>query len=283
MKLRQRIFQNWATALIASYSIIAVAAGINDTGQTVCYDDQINSPAPVACSTAVGGDTGVNPRQDGRYGRDAAAAAGQLTKVGAGVAGFDFAKISNDGNPLAPGAVLGANGADWACTRDNVTGLMWEVKTATGMRASAHTYAWYSTDSTSNGYTPPSPQVGAGSAGAEVGELGADTCGGTLAAAPYNNQCNTRYFVAAVNAVGLCGHTDWRLASRRELLSIVRAGTSAPSVDGAYFPNTANSFYWTASTSPGSWGQAFVVRFIGGEADVANKAQLRWRARLVRG
>ncbi len=271
--------------VIAAQLFVATAmgAGINDTGQTVCYDAQISFPNTLACSAAVGGDAGVNPRQDGRYGRDAAAAAGQLSKIGAGVAGFDFTKISNDGNVLAAGAALGPNGADWACTKDNVTGLMWEVKTVSGLRASAHTYAWYSTDSSTNGYTPPSPLVGAGSAGAELGELGTDTCGGTLAAAPYNNQCNTQYFVAAVNVVGLCGHSDWRLASRRELLSIVRAGTSAPSLDGAYFPSTANASYWTASTNPGGWGQAFFVRFIGGEADISNKTQTRWRARLVRG
>ncbi len=278
-------FTSFAAALAATALLLpgaTMAAGINDTGQTVCYDDQVAFPNPVVCSAAVGGDAGVNPRQDGRYGRDAAAASGQLTKFGAGVAGFDFTKIANDGNPLSAGAALGANTTDWACTKDNVTGLTWEIKTTSGLRSVAHTYAWYSTDGTTNGYTPPSPQVGAGSAGAELGELGTDTCGGTLAGAPYNNQCNTQYFVAAVNAVGLCGHSDWRLASRRELLSIVRAGTSGPSVDSIYFPNTANASYWTGKTTNG-WLRAYTVNFVGGAADYSNKTQNRWRARLVRG
>ena len=103
---------------------------LNDTGQTSCYDA---ANAVATCNTATTGNAGTRPHQDGRYGRDAAQAAGQLpAKTGAGAAGFDFTKIANNGTAQAGGATLGSNPTDWACTRDSTTGLVWEVKTTSG-------------------------------------------------------------------------------------------------------------------------------------------------------
>ncbi|HSE11407.1 MAG TPA: hypothetical protein VLB69_02120, partial [Rudaea sp.] len=82
-----------AVAAIASGTLLAAA--LNDTGQTGCYD--VTGVAQ-SCASGV---------QDGRYGRDAAAAAGALTKIGAGAAGFDFSKIANNGTVLGAGAALG--------------------------------------------------------------------------------------------------------------------------------------------------------------------------------
>ncbi len=252
------------------FSVLTVvsthAAGLNDTGQTQCYNA---ANGPVACSAAVGGDAGVNPRQDARYGRDAAAAAGQLTKLGAGTAGFDYSKIANDGSVLAASATLGSAATDWACTKDNVTGLVWEVKTSSGLRSSAHSYTWYSTDATSNG--------------GNVGALGTNTCGGSLAAAPYNNQCNTQNFVAAVNAVGLCGANDWRLPSQRELLTVVHAGNTNPSTDTAYFPNTSNLSYWTKTTYAADRATAWFVWFYDGYVGDNLKTVDNNVVRIVRG
>ena len=53
------------------------AAGLPDTGQDLCDN---GSHVLVACSTANTGDAATYPRQDGRFGRDAAAAAGTLTQ-----------------------------------------------------------------------------------------------------------------------------------------------------------------------------------------------------------
>jgi len=55
--------------------------------------------------------------------------------------------------------------------------------------------------------------------------------------------------VAAGATYKRCGHDgDWRLPSRRELLSIVHYGaTAAPMIDHAYFPGTGNGYYWTAN------------------------------------
>jgi hypothetical protein len=257
----------WLASIAAIFCLAsATAASLNDTGQTLCYNA---SDVGVPCSAAVGGDNGVNPRQDGRYGRDAAAAAGQLTKIGAGSAGFDYTKIANNGSTLPATATLGAGPTDWACTKDNVTGLIWEVKTSSGLRSSAHTYTWYSTDTTSNG----------GVAGA----VGTNTCGASLAAAPYNNQCNTQNFVLAVNATGLCGASDWRLPSLRNLWSIYIPNSGVqPNVDSAYFPNTELQIYWSRTTDAFAATTARIVHFGGGYTIGYDKTGST-PARLVRG
>jgi len=83
------------------------------------------------------------PGQDGQSGRDRLAKAGRLSKQGAGVAGFDYTKIANDGRELPATATLGSGPQDWACTRDNVTGLIWEVKTDDGgVRDKDNTYTF---------------------------------------------------------------------------------------------------------------------------------------------
>ncbi|CAK0758973.1 conserved exported hypothetical protein [Gammaproteobacteria bacterium] len=129
---------------LISFSNISHAVGtlgaLNDTGMAVCSNDD---GALSICTAATTGDSAVNPRQDGRYGRDAEAAAGKLVKVGDGRVGFDFTKIANDGSELPVSAVLGTGPKDWACTRDNVTGFLWEVKTDDGgVRDKDNTYTW---------------------------------------------------------------------------------------------------------------------------------------------
>ena len=96
-----------------------LTVALNDTGQNWCANDSANF---LSCPQA------GFPDQDGDHGRDALARAGQLTKIGGGEAGFDYTKISNSGLPLGAGAALGSGAGDWGCTRDNVTGLIWEVK-----------------------------------------------------------------------------------------------------------------------------------------------------------
>jgi hypothetical protein len=79
-----------ASSLAVFFAVGASAAGLNDTGQSQCYDA---ANVAVPCTAAVGGDAGANPRQDGRYGRDPASAlSNQLAKIGAGSAGFDYTK-----------------------------------------------------------------------------------------------------------------------------------------------------------------------------------------------
>jgi hypothetical protein len=66
----------------------AHAAGLPDTGQVICYSNTTDDSVAASNTTSIAGDAGTHPRQDCRYGRDAAAAAGQLTKTGAGRQGL---------------------------------------------------------------------------------------------------------------------------------------------------------------------------------------------------
>ncbi len=108
-----------AASVVVTVSFSAHAFGLNDTGQTQCYDA---SNTAMACSpNGVGSDAGANPRQDARFGRDAQALADKLTKTGAGAAGFDFSALDASGNLATPGG--------HACVRDHVTGLIWSTET----------------------------------------------------------------------------------------------------------------------------------------------------------
>jgi len=237
---------------------------LNDTGIALCYDDTI----AVACSS-ISADSGTHPRQDGRYGRDAKAAAGTLSKIGAGSKGFDFTKICNNGNVCATTVALGTAATDWGCTRDNVTGLIWEMKTAaarTDLRHNEFGYTWYSTNAASNG--------------GDVGTLGTNgTCNSTL------TNCNTESYVTAVNAALLCNASDWRMPNPHELRSIVDYdlnGTGIVTVDADFFPNTfENGYYWTGSTFAAGTTSAWVVMPSEGARN-ANKSASTF-LRLVRG
>lgn len=236
----------------------AHAVGLNDTGITGCWDD--NPYYPRVVTTGVEADSGSHPRQDCRYGRDAAAAAG-MPKTGGGGKGFDFSKIANNGSVLPASAALGSGATDWACTRDNVTGLIWEVKTATGPRGQSHTYTWYDSNPATNG-----------------GSVGAAS-GGTCFVA---GRCDTEKFAADVNAVGLCGAADWRMPTRKELVSIVDYGRVNPAIDPGYFPNTpASSSFWSASAEAASSCCAWDVHFSDGRDAEALKESTIY-VRLVR-
>jgi hypothetical protein len=240
------------TPLLVLFSIPALAGPLNDTGATQCYNGTTLTLG--ACDAANTGDAATHPRQDGRFGRDAQAGANpvQLTKTGGGAAGFDFTKIGNDGRELLATAGMGPNPGDWACTRDNVTGLIWEVKEdGDVLRDKDWTYRW----------------------GATTGGAG---CGGTL------TPCNTDNLIIAVNTDGLCGHTSgWRLPTRRELLSIVHHGVSNPSIDTSYFPNTVSSWYWSSDLYQPDPTGAWYVLFNYGGANAGSHGN-NFHVRLVR-
>jgi Protein of unknown function (DUF1566) len=243
----------------------AHAVGLPDTGQAICYDDTMVDTVAASDPASIARDGGTHPRQDCRYGRDPAAAAGALVKTGAGAKGFDYSKIGNNGAVVAASAVMGAAANDWACTRDNVTGLTWEVKTGSGLRAGTHQYTWFSTNAAVNG----------GNAGDDTNPGG--TCGNTL---PF---CHTEAYITAVNA-GMCNATDWRLPSQRELLTLVKADGSSPSVDATYFPGTAALLYWSGTSYVPYAQAAWTVNFneTNGYALTQDKRNW-WYVRLVRG
>ena len=219
--------------LLALVSLPALAAGLNDTGIAFCGDEITN----VADCATVAGNGGTYPRQDARYGRDAATTAGQVAKVGSGEAGFDFTALNASGQPTTPSS--GAN--PHPCVRDNVTGLIWEVKTADdGLRDQKWTYSWYDSVHNYGGYS---------SYGSNCKTSG---------------RCDTEKYVADVNAAALCGFSDWRMPTTNELQGIVHFGRTDPAIDPTFFPNTPSSIFW--SGSPGvEWEGAWHVEFSGGQ------------------
>jgi hypothetical protein len=237
---------------------------INDTGIDWCadaannYDDGGAAYKRMQCEAVT---IAGFPGQDGHFGRDALARAGQLPKIGDGAAGFDYTKISNSGAELPASATLGSSPNDWACTRDNLTWLIWEVKTNDGgLRHRNHTYTWY--DPNSPDGIPGTPNGG--------------SCVGS--------DCDTTGFVEAVNARGLCGARDWRMPTVDELLSINHLGRVNPAIDSTFFPNTPPYWFWSSTpearyTDTGI--AAFPVRFSYGGEGWGLKSYSH-RVRLVR-
>lgn len=116
---------------------------LNDTGIMKCGDyvydgsgshqNTLNCASVGASQTTSGIDTDGDPvpaGQDAVYGRDAAS---NLSKVGYGPAGFDYTKLDANGDDLAEAAT------SWSCVRDNVSGLIWEVKTTSGLHDANNT------------------------------------------------------------------------------------------------------------------------------------------------
>lgn len=215
---------------------------LNDTGILTCGDNGYNLwLCPVA----------TYPGQDAEYGRDAT-----HYDDSDGHAGFSFTKLDANGDPLL------ANATSWSCVRDNVTGLVWEVKTDDGgLHDKDNTYSWYNTDSTING----------GYEGTQNG----GSCTGS--------SCDTQGYVEAVNTQGLCGPNDWRMPTIKELENIARLDGASPSIDSAYFPNTTAWSYWSSTPAAdyypyGVWS----VWFTAGDTIQGSKYS-SGHVRLVRG
>lgn len=254
--------------LLATAPTLAQAAPLNDTGQITCYNDSAatGTVSPATPDPEQPGFTG----QDCTQGRSAADALGTLVKIGASTTpGRDYTKIANDGSVLPASATLGSGPGDWACTRDNVTGLIWEVKVddAAHLRHYNHIYAWYDTNDAINGGDP--------------GWVGINLCNGTLPA----NLCNTSVFRDVVNLLGLCGATDWRLPTANELLSLLDFGKgTGPYIDAAWFPDSSIHTFWSGETYAEAYraDSAWLVDFNYANVSFYNKDTYR-AVRLVRG
>ena len=157
--------------------------------------------------------------------------------------------------------MLGSAANDWACTYDNVTGLTWEVKTTSGRRSNAHTYTWFSADASNNAWA--------------TGTAGGGACGDAA------GTCDTEKFAATTNVENLCGRNDWRMPHVKELESIAHHGVINPSIDAAWFPNTAVSFFWSGSPVAKGATVAWAVYFVNGNVSVVGRSVANL-VRLVR-
>lgn len=198
--------------------------GLNDTATIYCLSTQLSI---ADCQSD------FSQKQDGGTGRDAQAAAGNLTKLGVGSAGFDFSKIDRNGEPLLiqdknwsdSGNEL--DGSKWSCARDNVTGLVWEIKQPDGINGKGNVFSWLNNSSLINNGVP--------------GDPGNNLCG--------LSQCNTASYIEYLNGIRLCGSTNWRLPTRAELVNIIMNTGTAPRLDPLVFPDVqGGTSYWTSST-----------------------------------
>lgn len=128
------------------------------------------------------------------------------------------------------------------CIFDKKTHLTWEVKTnGDGLQNASQTYSWYDSNAKSNG-----------------GYSGHRRQGNCELAF-----CDTQSYVAAINKLQLCGHSNWRLPNREELRSLVDYNIvyPGPTINQLAFPNTISQFYWSstanANDSETAWGIGF--------------------------
>ncbi len=200
---------------------------LNDTGMVLCFD---NTSSLSDCQND------DFPGQDAQRGRDQYV--GLIDKVGQGEGGFDFTKLDQFAGELPDTA------SSFSCVRDNVTGLIWEIKQPsigtlpnTTLREAQNRYSWFSSDDNNGGVegveSPP------------------------LSSCPSIENCGLEKFVEEVNLTNYCGGNNWRVPNHDELLSLLNysyqgSGNLLPS---EFFPNSpdvtthGNLIYWTMQTS----------------------------------
>ena len=225
-----------------------------DTGITIsqCYRAGSNVLSSCAGSRDPTSANGLNNRQDGMLGLDVttpAAADGKL--------GFSYSEVPNP---------AGGNFPKADCVKDNLTGLVWEVKTNLGLRGGRVTYTNYDSTTTlqkSNG----------------VGGYIAPTT------AEVNATTNSIGYKNAINANSLCGYSDWRLPTPNEVISIMDFGVAfpGPAVDPVWLPNVAAGFVWAATPSHLSPQRAWLGSFDYGGVVLEDSRDLLRGIVLVRG
>jgi len=67
------------------------------------------------------------------------------------------------------------------------------------------------------------------------------------------------------------GHSDWRLPSIKELISIVDYGRHDPAVDTTFFPSIQSKRYWSGSSYAPHSVYAWRVSFVVGDVYFGNK------------
>ncbi len=223
-----------AMALVATASSSAAALPtrpLNDTGMTRCVDPYKTYGALKAVSVPCRGTA-----QDGEFGRDVT-----RRKPSDGAAGFSFTRVCGSGEAAGQGAcsqhpALGPGRNDWACTQDQVTGLLWEVKTSDGGPRDAGT-----------GYTNLRP-----------GDLG------------YGSPTDAAGYVAAMNTEAMCGSRRWRVPQIDELQSIVDFGLAwsfIAGIDPDFFPNSITNF-WSSTSNAWEPDESFYQQGSGGSVDL---------------
>jgi len=166
-----------------------------------------------------------------------------------------YTKLDGNGNDLSDDAT------SWVMVRDNVTGLIWEVKTDDGsIHDKDNRYIWYDSSPETNGGDPGTPGDGT----------------------------DTEDFIDALNFEGFGGFSDWRLPTIKELSSIVNSGTYNPAINTDYFPphivEGMPAYYWSSTTFVYEIGLAWILDFAYYGGRIFKGYKSGWsHARAVRG
>jgi hypothetical protein len=223
-ELTQKICSTIAivTTLFALFSVNAQAAytstafPIPDSGQNKCYDMEKEIPCPVPGDRFYGQDANylINPPS--------------------------YTKLDENGNDLSDDA------EHWVMVRDNVSGLIWEVKTDDGsIHDKDNEYTWYDSNPDTNFGNAGTPGYGT----------------------------DTEDFITNLNTDNFGGFTDWRLASLLELTSIINYGSMQSIIEVNYFPNVTSKFYWSSTSTFFFNDSAWVVDYTYTSASSTTKAK----------
>lgn len=211
---------------------VAVTGGLtgklNDTGVISCINggDSLQ-PCPQL----------AYPGQDGDFGRDVSL---ETNDNADGYKGFSFTKLDSTGQPLA---IQGnkwdengseANGTQWSCVKDKVTGLVWEVKRDDGDLQDKDRVYYYNFPQMNNCVGPIEGQNA--------------------------TACDLPAYTKAINKLGLCGLSNWRVPAIGELQSIAHLALREPAIDKRFFPYALvwygsqtvydRYYYWSSTPYP---------------------------------
>jgi hypothetical protein len=239
----------------ATGTIVDDEPHLNDTGITWAGEYNTGNKTGNDCST-----TTIDGKQDCHYGRD------NTHKNDADdLAGFSFTKLDAKGVALADQTVT-----NHACVKDNITGLIWEVKTTTGVRSNDKIYQWGGLTAIGKDYDD-SNEVEENKKGFYY-----DDETGWSKLVKYANNANT-------TGGALCGSSEWRVPNIEELGSIAHLGKAKPpAIDQNYFPNTQSFYYWSSSPYVSQADYAWQLNFFSGSDGYYGREQ-HFHVRLVSG
>jgi len=124
------------------------------------------------------------------------------------------------------GRELPDNAGQWLMVRDNVSGLIWEVKhnrdtdpNFADSNDADNRYTWYDSNPNTNGGKSGHPRL----------------------------ETDTEDFITVLNSISYGGFNDWRLPTVTELSGLINRGRNSPAINQQFFPLTESSPYWSAT------------------------------------